>query len=239
VSSSASEAPAPRILFVCLAAYRVASEDGLDPDGRDRQEMYAVALEWLLKTAPQECAFLVADNTVDATAELIPPLQAALSHPRVIDVLLVRENTLGVVNKGAGEHEMCRALLAAHQSLFDAAEWIVYYTSRHVLSFPLIFELIAAHPECEAIVGNPSYLFTDGSELPSAAGNLCDMLFAMKAPWFVRFVENMRPDTLVAQSMNSEAFLHDFVAEHQLSNPNVERFGVLRYDVVMGRMELI
>lgn len=231
------------MLFLCLAAYKVPDPSGLDPEGVDRQTLYAVALSWLIKQLPADGEIIVVDNTVASAGELHPVLREVLAHPKVIRREFLNQNALGTVNKGAGEHEMCRHALAHCRAEMERHDWVVYYTSRQVMSFPFLLEYLKLHHDSDAIVGNPCYLYPDGKDEPFAPGLYCDMIVAMKSPLFLRFIEAMDPEYLVREKLNSETFLYRFLQKSRETNGTVireiNRWGLLRFNYNANRMEVI
>ena len=229
-----------KILIVCLAAYKPGFViDPLDPDHHDRQELYAIALHQLIEIAPAEVDIIPIDNTVGKREELILSLQKELNRQRVKDTIFVNNNNLGGQNKGAGEYVMCRSLLSKYQNELLNYDWIIYYTSRYPMSFPLIFEYIEKFPEFEAIVANAEYLYADNQKIPPAPGNYNDVIFAMRSKCFMEYISSMDPTILTAKKMNSESNLYNFIHQNHKKLKPVYRFGILRYNYACHKMELI
>lgn len=228
-----------KILFICLASYHVPNLRGYDPDARHREEVYAVALSHLLSTAPREVEFLVVDNTATSVEELSPSLQVLFQDSRIKDVVLVNNNQLGAKNRGAGEYVMCRALLDKHSEYINNFDWVVYYTSRYPLSFPLVFEYLERYADKQAIVSNATYLYADGSNEPSAPGNYNDVIFAMKPRELVGYIGSLEPERLAGLNMNSETNLYNYIHENKLDFQEVYRWGLLRYNYGWHKSEVI
>lgn len=228
-----------KILFVCLASYHVPNLRGYDPDSRHREEVYAVALAHLLKIAPVNVEFIIVDNTASTVDDLSPSLKKLFSDSRIKDVVLVNNNLLGANNRGAGEYVMCRNLLKKHGEYVKGFDWVVYYTSRYPLSFPLIFDYLARYREKDAIVANATYLYADGSNIESAPGNFNDVIFAMKPEYFSAYIGSLEPEKLAAQKMNSETNLYNYIHENKINFQEVYRWGLLRYNYGYHKAEVI
>jgi hypothetical protein len=229
-----------KALFVCLGTYKTKDTTGSDPDNYDRQLLYAIALTRLNKLLEKkDMGVLVVENSATSVAELHPPLRQALQLPCVVDVLLSRNNFLGTKNKGAGEYGMCRYAVEQKSQLFNQAEWVVYYTHRHVMAFPLVFGYLEKYGDCDAIVSGASYLFPDGSASPPSTGLFDDLIFAMKKDVFLDYVESMNPEILVQKRIGSEQNLYHFLTSSSIRYKKVERFGVLRYNYASFQMEIV
>lgn len=228
-----------KILFICLAAYKVPSLTDADLLGVDRQTLYAIALHRLFNVMTPQTELIVVDNTVSQIKDLEAPLREQLVHSRIKDVILIHNNEYGFSNKGAGEYRMCEAVIKKHEPYIREFDWVVYYTSRYPISFPLVFEYMEKYPHVDAIVANATYLFSDGSVVPSAPGNFNDIIFTMKPSYFLNYVQSMSPDELFKKQMNSESNLYNFIIENNLNFKEVQRWGVLRYNYSAHRTELI
>ena len=167
-----------------------------------------------------------------------PHLQTALRLPQITDALFSQDN-LGVKNKGAGEYGLCRFAFENKRDLFEQAEWIVYYTHRHTMPFPKVFEYIEKYQNFDAIVSNAVYLYPDGSGSVPASGVYDDLIFAMKRPVFLRYIETMNPEVMVKNKIGSEQNLYQFLTSRNIKYKQVERFGVFRYNYFVNRMEVV
>lgn len=210
-----------------------------DPESLDRQQLYAIALKRFFKIAPPICQIIIADNTVSGLQCLSEPLKNELKNPRVIDILFTNDNKIGGVNKGASEYLMCEKVVVKHRDYIRSSDWIIWYTSRHLISFPMIFDYLNEYSEFDALVGNPSYFFSDGTVLPSAKGNFAHMLLAMKPQIFLKYADAMNPDYLLSHNMNSEMFLYNFIHQNNISFKKLPRLGVLRFDYHICRTAII
>ncbi len=227
-----------KIVFICLAAYRI--ESWSDAQNFNRQSVYAIAMENLFKISPEETKFIITDNTVSDKNDVIKELADQFENPRVINTVFINNNALGAKNKGAGEYQMCQAVVEKHKAELESADWVVYYTSRQIMSFPKIFESINSNPDADIIISNPSYLFSNGKENIAAEGNYNDMLFAMKPQSFFGYVASMNPEELVKKKMNSEQNLFDYVgASSDKKIVDIPRLGVFRFNYATNKMEII
>jgi hypothetical protein len=233
------DASFPKTLVVGLGSYKVKDTTGSDPTNIDRQTVYAIALNRLLKAMPKGTDVVIAENTIGSLADVTPVLQEELRRKEVIRHVFVQNNTLGAQNKGAGEYVMCRAVADQLGRDLEKYEWVIYFTSRYPMPFPLVFDYIAKHPQADAIMGNVSYLFSDGRTVPSAPGNFNDIIFAMRREHFLAYVESMNPELLAKQHMNSETNLFNFVHDRKLKFHEVHRWGTLRYDYKEFQMQVI
>ncbi len=228
-----------KILFICLAAYKVPNIGGHDPEAMHRQEVYAIALDRLLKLATPSTSLIVVDNTVSDVSELSPSLAKQFANEKIKDVVLVNNNVLGAKNKGAGEYVMCQAVLGKHSEFVKQFDWVVYYTSRYPFSYPLVFEYLEKFKDKEAIVSNADYLYADGESIASAPGNFNDVVFAMKTGTFLKFVDSMDPEHLAKLKMNSETNLFNYLHENKIDFEEVYHWGILRYNYASHKAEVI
>ena len=228
-----------KTLFLCLGSYKVKDTTGNDPECFDRQLLYSIALRRLCQLVDSSTSILVMDNTVNSVSELHPHLQNALGKPQITEVLLQSNNVLGAKNKGAGEYEMCKFAFAKRQDLFVEADWVVYYTHRHTMPFPKIFEYLESYKSYDAIVSNAVYKFPDGKHSFPSQGVFDDLIFAMKRETFSKYIETMNPELMVKKRIGSEQNLYQFLTTQNINYKQVERFGVFRYNYVANRMEVV
>lgn len=167
-------------LFLCLGSYKITDTTGNDADCFDRQLLYSVALTRLCELSGANNQIIVLDNTVASQKELHPHLQQALVLPEISDVLLLNNNSIGSKNKGAGEYEMCKFAFLKRPDLFAKADWVIYYTHRHTMPFPLVFEYLEKFQDFDAIVSSAEYLYPDGTRSVPGDGLFDDLIFAMK-----------------------------------------------------------
>jgi hypothetical protein len=231
--------PIPKTLFVCLASYKVHDRTGSDPTNIDRQTVYAIAMDQLIRTMPAGTGVILAENTVGGLPELVPALQEQLIRPEIQKKIFLNDNTLGAKNFGAGEYVMCKRVLDDCADLVNRYDWIVYFTSRYIMPYPLIFHYLEKYAHKQAVVANATYLCSDNGVVQSAPGNYNDMIFAMKREVFVRYVESMNPEKLAKEKMNSETHLYNFIHDNQVDYQEVYRWGTLRYDYHKFQMQII
>jgi hypothetical protein len=222
-----------------LAAYCINTKDYFSVQNQDRQEVYAIALNWLYKIIKPEMSVIIADVTVPSSQFLSPKLAQELSNPIIKDMLFLNDNLAGSANKGAGEYQMCKAIVEKHFEYLKKAKWIVYYTSRQICSFALFFDYLNNYNEYDIIVGNPTYFYPNGREEIPASGNYCDMIFAMKPAFFFEYISTMDPNHLIKNSINSETNLYNYVKRSNGKLKEVFRLGVFRYNYQSNGMEII
>ncbi len=229
----------PKILFICLGAYKYRSAETYDE--KDRQDLYAVALHGMLRRADKNpnIHLIVIDNTVSSKDELSSSLTSLYGHPAIKDLMLINNNTLGSKSKGAGEYVMCQAVVEKHRELLKTYDWVVYYTSRQVLCFPVFIDEMNTNPTEDILICNPPYHFSDGSKILSAPLNYNDMIFAMKPTAFLGYVDSMNPEKLAKDKMNSEAWLYHYVHTSNLPFKELSHAGVLRFDYAMNKMQVV
>jgi len=228
-----------KTLFVCLGSYKVNDRTGSDPTNIDRQTVYAIAMDRLISTMQRDTGIIVAENTVSNLSELTPYLQEQLIRPEISKLIFVNDNKLGARNFGAGEYVMCQRVLDECEEIIKEYDWVVYFTSRYIMPYPLIFSYLEKYKDKEAIVANASYLCSDNRVEQSSPGNYNDMIFAMKRDVFVRYVESMNPQKLAQEKMNSETHLYDFIRDQKVDFQEVHRWGTLRYDYHKYQMQVI
>lgn len=243
-----------KVACVCLGAYNVSN--WTKEQNFIRQSLYSVALEQAMTLAELQDThaknldlhFFIVENTVsNQNEEVIPELREQLSNERIKDVQYINNNALGAKNKGAGEYTMCRSVLEKHKAELLQYDWIVYYTLRQIIVAPLVLQSIyeiqegVADKRSSIIVSGPSSLYRDKEVFPPAK-NYCDMIFAMKPETFVRYIDSMSPEELVAKKMSSENNLYDFVekevTDHKAPPCIRKRLGVLRYDYAINKTEI-
>lgn len=227
-----------KTLIYGWASYKIPDKTGVDPDNLDRQTLYAISLRQLIQSAPKDTDIVIADNTVASTKELHLVLRRELESPKITKLVLVGQNTVGLKNVGMGEHATCQEAIRQTKDILPKYDWIVYYTSRQVMSFPLLFHYLEKYKDKQAIVGATSHLYPDGSELPCAPGNFNDMLFAMKRDVFLRYVESMDPVKNTQLGLNSEQCLYHFIMDNQIGFQEIYHWGLFRYDYHAGVMHL-
>ena len=188
------------------------------------------------------------ENTVSNPEEqIIKEFRDQFSHPRIKDVIYINDNSLGSKNKGAGEYMMCRAAIEKHKDTLKDYDWIVYYTLRQIIVQPNTLEAIyeiekSVDKKDNVIIGGLDGFTRAGSKTIAVKENYCDMIFAMKPETFVRYIDSMSPEELVAKKMSSENNLYDFVekevTDHKAPPCIRKRLGVLRYDYAINKTEI-
>lgn len=228
-----------KTLVFCFASYKIKDPTGSDPQNIDRQTLYAIALDRLIEVKPAGAGIIVGDNTVSDISKLHPVLQEQLRRPEVLRKVFIADNALGAKNKGAGEHLTCLAMMQAAADILPRYEWIVYFTSRYPMQFPLVFKYIDQYSNKEAIVSSAVYLWPDGTDIPTAPGNYNDVIFAMRREIFEKYVEFMNPEKLAARGVNSEQLLFKFIRRNRVNFQEVEHWGIFRYNYGQFQMEFI
>jgi hypothetical protein len=228
-----------KALFLCLGTYKTKDTTGSDSDNSERQLLYAIALSNLSKLVTKDMGILVVENSVASVSELHPPLQEALKLPQVTDVLFSQDNAWGSKNKGAGEYGLCKFAFEKKPELFEQADWIIYYTHRHTMPFPKVFEYLEKYQSYDAVVAAAEYLYPDGSASVPGTDLFDDLIFAMKRETFVKYLETMDPEVMVKKHIGSEQNLYQFLTSQNINYKQVERFGVFRYNYVANRMEVV
>ncbi len=242
-----------RVAFICLGTYNVST--WTKEQNFARQSVYSIALEQALSLAELpdttekdlDLHFFVVENTVsNQNVEVIEELRDQFTNPRIQDVQYINNNVLGSKNKGAGEYTMCRAVIEKHKEKLCEYDWVIYYTLRQIIVAPLmlqsIYEIEATGSSSSIIVSNPSSLYQDDKEVFPPDGNYCDMIFAMRPPLFLDYINSISPEELALKKISSESNLHDFVSKEKEKNPSSvverKRLGVLRYDYAINKTEI-
>ncbi len=228
-----------KICLIGLASYCPDNIEDNDPGSLHRQELYAIALNQLLKISPNEIEIFLVDNTVKDQSYLSNSLQVQFSDKRIRDVMFTQNNQLGAKNKGAGENIMCRAVLNKYKNHISQFDWVVYYTSRHIMSFPLIFDYLKRHKKKEAIVSCADYINTDDTNTIGSSGSYDDVIFAMKPHCFYEYIYSVDPSDLTKHQTSSEACLYNFISVNGIDFQRVYRWGLLRYDWSQNKSQII
>ena len=133
---------------------------------------------------PDNAEIILVDNTQEKLTDFNPNLQDELIH--FPNLLLLNNNHLGKINKGAGEYQSCIAICDKYKDQVHSADWIIYYTIRHIMVEPLIFEYIEKYgSENDAIVSSAAYLYADGTTSTPSDHVFDDVIFAMKRETFL------------------------------------------------------
>lgn len=208
-----------------------------DPD-TDRQDLYAVALHRIREILPQNADIILVDNTKEKRIDFNQNLQDELAH--FPNLLLLNNNHLGKTNKGAWEYQSCMGIYDHYKSIVHSADWIIYYTIRHIMCEPLVFEYIEKYwCEYDAIVSSASYLYSDWSTSTPSEHVFDDTLFAMKRDVFLRYIESMNPEKMTKEYVSSEENLRSFIEFNHIPHKKVHHFWLFRYNTAINKTELL
>jgi hypothetical protein len=215
-------------LILCFSSLRPSqyNEQILD----DREKNYKLSLEWLLKSLPKNWDIIYNDNTLNDLSELKnEELKSLLSNKEIIRLFLHKTNE-GSINKGAGEHDMCRkSFLEVDPEDYN---WITYFTSRHIIPNSWYFDKLDTDwKNYECIMSNPEfYYLSNYSQVKSSDGLYNDMLFSMKSGVFKKFIDHIDVQLLKDNHKNSENHLFEFIRDGNFKNLEIESLGILRND---------
>jgi hypothetical protein len=214
-------------LILCFSSLRPSqySEDML----KTRELNYDLSLEWLLKSLPNNWDVIYNDNTLSSLNELKnESLKNRLSNDRV-KVILHNTNE-GSINKGAGEHDMCRRSFLRVNP--DEYNWVTYFTARHIIPNSWYFDKLESEwSSYDSIMSNPEFYYLSNYKKTNISEGLYnDMLFSMKSDVFRSFIDSIDIQTLKNQHKNSENHLYEFVQSSSLNNLEIESLGILRND---------
>jgi hypothetical protein len=214
-------------LILCFSSLRPSqySEDMLT----SRELNYDLSLNWLLKSIPDNWDIIYNDNTLSSLDELKnESLKSRLSSDR-IKVILHNTNE-GSVNKGAGEHDMCRRSFLKVNP--DEYNWVSYFTVRHIIPNSWYFDKLDTNwKEYDCVMSNPGFYYLSNYTKTTPTNDLYnDMLFSMKSDIFRKFIDHIDVQLLKNQHKNSENHLYDFVHSQNLNNFEINSLGILRND---------
>ena len=198
----------------------------------DREKNYDLALECLLKSIPNNWDIIYNDNTLNDLSELTnQSLKDRLKDSRI--KVMLHKNNEGSINKGAGEHDMCRKSFSRINP--EEYNWVVYFTARHLILNPWYFVNLENISEYECVMSNPVFYFLNNySKLESEKGQYNDMIFSMKSEIFSKFVDSIDVQNLKDKHKNSERHLYEFIQEKGLKTIELESLGILRRDKNLG-----
>jgi hypothetical protein len=214
-------------LILCFSSLRPSqySEDMLT----NRELNYDLSLNWLLKSIPDNWDIIYNDNTLSSLDELKnESLKSRLSSDR-IKVILHNTNE-GSVNKGAGEHDMCRrSFLKVNPEEYN---WVTYFTARHIIPNSWYFDKLDSEwSNYDSIMSNPEFYYLSNYEKSDISQGLYnDMLFSFKSDIFRHFIDNIDIQVLKNQHKNSENHLYEFVQSGNFTNLEIPNLGILRND---------
>ena len=194
-----------------------------------REKNYDLALEWLLKSIPENWDIIYNDNTLNDLSELKnESLKSRLKNER-IKIILHKDNE-GSKNKGAGEHDMCRKSFIEINP--EDYNWVSYFTARHIIPNSCYFDRLEKEfVDYECVMSNPNFYYLSNFEkIPSAPGMYNDMLFSAKSDVFKRFIDHIDVELLKEEHKNSENHLYEFVKKNNLKTFELESLGILRND---------
>jgi hypothetical protein len=239
-----------KVAFICLGAYTI--KNWSKEQNFDRQSVYSIALSQALSISEDRTTkennllldFFIVENTIENNGQIIEELREQLKHERIQDVQFINNNSAGSVSKGAGEYVMCSAVISKHKDVLETYDWIIYYTMRQTIISPLVLSAISkASEDVNVIVGNPIYLYLSEKRIPSAPGNYCDMIFAMRPKQFFSYITSMSPEELIAKNLSSEKNLFDFIdagrESGDITSIELERLGVMRHNYAINRTEIV
>ncbi len=127
-----------------------------------------------------------------------------------------------------------------YKNMVHGADWIIYYTIRHIMCEPLVFEYIEKYgSEHDAIVSSAAYLYSDGTTSTPSDHVFDDTLFAMKRDVFLRYIESMNPEKMTQEYVSSEENLRSFIESQHIPHKQVHHFGLFRYNTAINKTELL
>lgn len=193
-----------------------------------REKNYEIALTWLLNSLPENWDIFYNENTLYNLNELQSEnLKQQLSSKRVM--LMLHNNNIGNINKGAGEHDMCKKCF--NEIDYMKYNWIVYFTARHIIPNSWYFDKLSNDwNSYDAVMSNPDFYYLDYTRETSIINIYNDMLFSMKANTFFQFVSSIDVDRLRSLHKSSESDLYDFIQNNDINKIEVEHLGILRND---------
>lgn len=197
----------------------------------DREANYNLSLKWLLKSLPDNWDIIYNDNSLSSLDEL----QNLELKQQLMDLnVMLHNNNHGEINKGAGEHDMCKKSFLSINK--DDYKWVTYFTARHIIPNSWYFDLLNKFDNYNCIMSNPDFdMLSNCKTLLSAPNNYNDMLFSMKSNVFKEFVDSINIETLKRYNKNSEKHLFEFVNnKYKDSTRHLEHLGILRNDLNIG-----
>lgn len=214
-------------LILCFSSLRPSQYNSSMLEQREKN--YDLALEWLLKSIPNNWDIIYNDNTLSSLNDLKnESLKKRLQNERI--KLIFHKSNEGSKNKGAGEHDMCKnSFLEINPNDY---EWISYFTARHIIPNSWYFDKIEKDlSNYECVMSNPKFYYLNNFiSVSCASGSYNDMLFSMKSNIFNEFIAHIDVELLKAQHKNSENHLYEFVAGNGLKTFELESLGILRND---------
>ena len=227
-------------LVICLSSYSPSNSSFIEK--YNRQELYAIALWNLIQTVSDETEICIVENTTSEEMIENDKLKNILKNPKVRYKFFINQNDLGSINKGAGELQMCKSVLINLGEKFNQYDWIIYYTSRHIIYDVKNIEEKINRNDYEMLIGNPNYIVYNKKMRIVAPGNCNDMLFAMKSSLFNEYCSNIDPKKLVKEKMNSERYLYTFSEEKRSQKVKIldlNEIPLVRYNYAIQEMHLV
>lgn len=214
-------------LILCFSSLRPVqySEQMLS----ERELNYDLALEWLLKSIPKNWDIIYNDNTLRDLDDLKnKELKNKLDSSKI--KILLHNNNEGSINKGAGEHDMCKKSFDGINP--EEYNWVSYFTARHIIPNSWYFNKLENEwKEYDCVMSNPGFYYLSNFEKIKSAENLYnDMLFSMKSEVFRKFIDHIDIQLLKKENKNSENHLYEFVHSGKFSNHLIDNLGILRND---------
>ena len=192
----------------------------------EREANYNLSLKWLLKSLPNNWDIIYNDNSLSSLDELEnPELKEQLKGLNII----LHNNNHGEINKGAGEHDMCKkSFLSININDYN---WVTYFTARHIIPISLYFDKLDSYFNTyNAVMSNPPFYYLNYKESKSADLLYNDMLFSMKSETFKKFVDTIDVNNLKVRHKSSEKHLYEFINENEINKFELDELGILRND---------
>lgn len=214
-------------LILCFSSLRPSqySEEVL----QNREKNYDLSLNWLLKSIPENWDIVYNDNTIKDISDLRNiSLIEGLKNPRI--KLNLHNNNEGQINKGAGEHDMCKRGFSSVNP--KDYLWVTYFTARHIIPNSWYFDKLDSDwSEYDTVMSNPGFNYLSNYlKVSSSPGLYNDMLFSMKSNIFSDFINHIDVQLLKDQRKNSETHLFEFIKDGDFKNLEIQSLGILRND---------
>jgi hypothetical protein len=211
-------------LIICFSSIRP-SNYPLDKL-KDRESNYNLSLKWLLKSLPSNWDIIYNDNTISSLDDIEnDELRESLSNLNVI----LHNNNIGSLNKGAGEHDMCKKSFSTINP--KDYKWVTYFTARHIIPNSWYFDnLENKYDNYDAVMSNPSFHYLSYQYAKSDKNLYNDMLFSMKSDVFQDFISSIDTNNLIIKHKNSETHLFEFVNDKKINKIELDSLGILRND---------
>jgi hypothetical protein len=214
-------------LILCFSSLRPSQYD--EKFLEDREKNYLLSLDWLLRAIPENWDIVYNDNTINSISDLKNHDLINLLNSKRINLFLHGDNE-GSVNKGAGEHDMCKKSFSTINP--DEYNWVSYFTARHIIPNSWYFDKLETEwNEHESVMSNPGFYYLSNYKYAESANGLYnDMLFSMKSNIFTKFINSIDVDLLKRMGKNSETHLFEFISSSVEKNLVIDNLGILRND---------